>query len=171
MSLPVEPHLLEMMIGWGIKRGGDTPASPHSRGAAKRISPAESSPACYNDPIMPELLFHTIMVMTFVLSPPIVFHDCGDWNPTGCLCWLEKDPDAGSANKVIYLESPVILYKGFCLVFLKVLAVLARSQQWSLARSVPWGLRLCYVWLEYLPLAMKGQHEWLMTRKGHGMVG
>lgn len=60
MSLPVEFHLLEMMIGWGIKRRGDTPASPPSgedgrsqEGSKERISPAESSPAVYNDPIKP----------------------------------------------------------------------------------------------------------------------
>lgn len=58
---PVESHLLEMMIGRGIKRGGDTPASPHCRGPAKRISPAESSPACYNDPITHEPLSHNIV--------------------------------------------------------------------------------------------------------------
>lgn len=58
MLHPVETHLLEMMIGRGIKRGGDAPASPPSRGAAKRISPAGSSPACYNDPFMHEPLSH-----------------------------------------------------------------------------------------------------------------
>lgn len=37
---------------------------------------------------MPELLFHTIMLIAFFLSPPILFHDYSDWNMTGWLCWL-----------------------------------------------------------------------------------